>query len=155
MTDLLDIAPATSVAPVKLANGQRLVVRGLNANAIAAIASRFPDLVMLMGGGPDIVPRLVTHVGAAVGPIVAAGCGHLGDDKAETIADKLLVEDQIKLLNAIFGLTFPNGLSAFVDQVTAMIAPTGTPENKVRVRSKKSPLASPHLSAADLPPTMQ
>ena len=152
--DLLDIAPATSVVSVKLSDGQRLVVRGLNANAIAAIAARFPNLIAAFATAGDNVVMLISSFGIATGPAIAAGCGHLGDDKAEAIANGLLAEDQMKLLKAIYGLTFPNGLGVFVDQVTAMIAPTDDTQ-KVRIRLKKSPSASPHSSAADLPPTMQ
>jgi len=152
--DLLDIAPATSVEPVKLANGQRLVVRGLHANAIAAIVSRFPEMVLLLGGGDNLVPKLVAQFGVAIGPIIAAGCDHLGDEKAEQVAAALLIEDQIKLLTAILGLTFPNGVGVFVDQVTAMIAPTDDTQ-KVRIRLKKSPSPSPSSSDAASLPTMQ
>jgi len=152
--DLLDIAPATSVEPVKLANGQRLVVKGLHANAIAAIVSRFPEMVLLLGGGDNLVPKLVAQFGVAIGPIIAAGCDHLGDEKAEQVAAALLIEDQIKLLTAILGLTFPNGIGAVMDMVTAaMTGPSAEPI--VRVRLKKSPSASPPSSGADLPPTMQ
>ena len=78
MADLLDIAPSTSCEVVKL-DGTRIVVRGLHGDAIASIVGRFPDLAMLLGGGAgDIGPRLIKQFGAAIGPIIAAGCGHLG-----------------------------------------------------------------------------
>ena len=48
MTDLLDIAPSTSVEVVKIAGGRRLTVRGLHGNDIAAIAARFPDLMAIV-----------------------------------------------------------------------------------------------------------
>ena len=53
--------------------------------------------------------------------MIAAGCGHLGDEKAERIAGALLVEDQVKLIKAIFWLTFPNGLSSFMEVVSSLM----------------------------------
>ena len=157
MTDLLDIAPATAVEVVKITGGQRVKVRGLHGNAIAAIAARFPDLVLLLGSmaaGGDVIARLFAQFGAAIAPIIAAGCDHLGDEKSEKIAGWLLVEDQAKLLKAIFGLTFPNGFGPFMESMAALM--TGPDKEKpVRVRLKKSPSASPPLSAVDSPQTMQ
>ena len=80
MADLLDIAPSTAVEVVKI-DGKRITVRGLHGNAIASIVARFPELGLLLGGGADIGPQLIERFGGAIGPIIAAGCGHLGDEK--------------------------------------------------------------------------
>jgi len=157
MADLLDIAPATSVEAVRIANGQRLVVRGLSGNAIAAIAARFPAMVMLLGGADgNVASKLMTQFGSAIGPVIAAGCGHLGDEKAEAIAGALLPEDQIKLVAAIYGLTFPNGLAAVMDAMANLM--TGGTEEKpknARVRLKTSPSPSQPSSDAASRQTMQ
>ena len=114
MADLLDIAPSTACEVVKI-DGTRVIVRGVSVDAIASIVARFPELKSLVNGeGGDIVSRLIAGCGAAVGPIIAAGVGHLGDEKYEQFAAKLLPEHQLKFLRAIFGLTFPNGISSFV-----------------------------------------
>jgi hypothetical protein len=155
MSDLLDIAPSTSVEVVKIAGGRRLTVRGLHGNDIAAIASRFPNLIALFAAAGDNVARLIGSFGAAVGAVIAAGCDHLGDEKAEQVADRLLVEDQIKLLKAIFWLTFPNGLSSFMEVMASLLTEPMQKPIKVKIRSRKSPSASPPLSATDSRPTMQ
>ena len=156
MTDLLDIAPATAVEVVRITGDRRLMVHGLHGNAIASIAARFPDLVILLGSNVEtIVPKLFDRFGAAIGPVIAAGCGHLGDDKAEQIAGTLLIEDQVKLLKAILGLTFPNGLGPFMQELTAMLNGPSENAKTVRVRSKKSPSPLPPLSETDSRPTMQ
>ena len=158
MADLLDIAPATAVEIVRITGDRRVKVQGLHGNAIAAIAARFPDLVLLLGsmaGGGDVIARLFGQFGAAIAPIIAAGCGHLGDEHSEKIAGRLLVEDQAKLLKAIFGLTFPNGFGPFMESVAALMTGPTEKEKTVRVRLKKSPSASPPSSAADFPQTMQ
>lgn len=146
MADLLDIAPSTSVEAVKL-DDKRIVVRGLHGDAIASIVARFPELGALLGGvGANIVPRLIEQFGSAIGPIIAAGCGHLGDEKYEQHASKLSVEYQLKLLKAIIGLTFPNGLTAFVEMMTALLPGADDGAKPVKVRLRKSQSASPPSS---------
>ena len=155
MADLLDIAPSTAVEVVKI-DGKRLIVRGLHGDAIASIVARFPELGLLLGGvGADIGPQLIARFGQAIGPIIAAGCGHLGDEKYEQHAGTLLVEHQLKLLKAIIGLTFPNGFAAFVETMTALLPGAGEGEKIVKMRLRKSPSASPPSSDAASRPTMQ
>jgi len=156
MADLLDIAPSTSVEVVKI-DGKRVIVRGLHGDAIAAIVARFPELGSLLGGGTDIGARLIERFGGAIGPIIAAGCGHLGDERYEQHAGKLLVEDQLKLLKAIIGLTFPNGVTSFIEaMMTLMIGVVDEEKAKViKVRWRKLPLPSQPSSAEDSRPTMQ
>lgn len=156
MADLLDIAPSTAVESV-LVGGQPIDVSGLHLNAIAAIAARFPDLALLLAGGADVVTRLIRHVGVAVGPIIAAGCGHLGDERYEQRASALLVEDQIKLVTAIYRLTFPNGLAALIETITSLGPAAAKNEEKksVRVRLKNSPSPPPPSSDGASRSTMQ
>jgi hypothetical protein len=154
MADLLDIAPSTAVEVVKI-DGKRITVRGLHGDAIASIVARFPNLGLLLGGGADIGMRMIEQAGNAIGPIIAAGCGHLGDEKYEQHAGTLLVENQLKLLKAIIGLTFPNGLASFLETVTALLPGADEGEKPVKVRLRKSPLPLPPSSDADSRPTMQ
>jgi hypothetical protein len=152
MADLLDIAPSTSCEVVKI-DGTRIIVRGLHGDAIASIVARFPDLaVLLVGAGADIGPRLIKQFGGAIGPIIAAGCGHLGDEKYEQHAGKLLVEHQLKLLKPIIGLTFPNGLASFVETVTRLLPSAAEGDKPVTVRLRKSPSPlQPSYDAASRP----
>jgi hypothetical protein len=155
MADLLDIAPSTACEVVKI-DGKRIIVRGLHGNAIASIVARFPELGVLLGSGDNIGPRLIERFGGAIGPIIAAGCGHLSDEKYEHHASTLLVEYQLKLIKAIIGLTFPNGLTSFIQTVTALLP--GADEGAkpvIKVRLKKSPSPSPPSSDAVSLPTMQ
>jgi hypothetical protein len=156
MADLLDIVTATAADVVRI-NGERIVVRGLQANAIASIAARFPGIAIVLAGGDNMVPRLIAQVGEAVGPIIAAGCGHLGDEKYEQhCSNKLLVEHQIALLKAIITLTFPNGFGPFVELMAdVMKGPEEQAQKPVRVRLKKSPSPSPPSSDTASRPIMQ
>jgi hypothetical protein len=154
MADLLDIAPSTAVDVVKIGD-KRIVVRGLHGNAIASIVARFPNLGLLLGGGTDIGSRMIEQFGDAIGPIIAAGCGHLGDEQREKRASELLIEDQLKLLKAILGLTFPNGLGSFVEELTSLMGGTDEGAKVVKVRLRTSPSASPPLSDEGSRPIMQ
>jgi hypothetical protein len=157
MADLLDIAPSTACEVVKI-DGHRIIVHGVSVDAIASIVTRFPGLKSLASGdvGGDIVLRLIEACGAAAGPIIAAGCGHLGNPKYEELAAKLLPEYQLKFLRAIFGLTFPNGIGSFVQELTGLM--TGADEGAarvVKVRLKRSPSTLQRSSDAVSRPTMQ
>ena len=154
MADLLDIAPSTAVEIVKL-DGLRIKVHGVSIDAIASFVSRFPALKSLVGGDTDIVPQLIAGCGAAVGPIIAAGCGHRDEEVYEQRAASLLPEHQLKLLRAIFGLTFPNGISSFVTELTALIGGGSEGAKPHKVRLKKSQSPSPPSSDADSTLTMQ
>jgi hypothetical protein len=154
MADLLDIAPSTAVEVVKI-DGNRIIVRGLHGDAIASIVSRFPELGALLGGGGNLGPRLIERFGGAIGPIIAAGCGHLGDEKYEQHASTLLVEYQLKLLQAIIGLTFPNGIASFVETMAALVTRADEGAKPVTVRLRKSPSPSQPLSDAASHPNLQ
>lgn len=156
MADLLDIAPSTSVDVVKI-DGKRIIVHGLHGNAIASIVGRFPELGFVLGGAiaDTGVPRLIERFGSAIGPIIAAGCGHLSDEKYEQHAGTLLVEHQVKLVKAIIGLTFPNGLASFVQEIATLVAGADEGVKAVKIRSRKSLSPSQPSSGAASRPTMQ
>jgi hypothetical protein len=155
MADLLDIALSTAVEVVKI-DGERFVVRGVSVDAIASIVARFPDLKMLATGeAGDVVQRLIMGCGVAAGPIIAAGFGHLGNEKCEQHAAKLLPEQQIKFLRAIFGLTFPNGIGSFVQELTSLMGGASEGAKIVKVRLRQSPSTSLPSSDAASHPTMQ
>jgi hypothetical protein len=155
MADLLDVAPSTAVESVKI-HDRFITVRGLNGDAIASIIARFPKIAALLdGSSAEFGPQLIAHCGSAIAPVIAAGCGHTGDEKYEQVAGNLLVEDQLKLFKAIVGLTFPNGIGSFVTALTEFLAGTDERAKPVKMRLKQSPSQSQSSSAEDFPPTMQ
>jgi hypothetical protein len=150
MADLLDIAPTTASQVVWI-NGTRIVVRGLNAPAVASIIARFPKMVgLLIGGdGVDITSRFIQDFGDATAPLIAAGCGHAGDEKYEQFArTQLALEDQLKLVKAIIGATCPNGLGFFLEAIGKIIG-AGEEAKPQKIRLKKSRLPSPLSSEPD------
>ena len=156
MADLLDIAPSTAVEVVKIGE-HRVKVRGISVDAIASIVARFPGLKSLASGdvGGDIILHMIEGCGAAAGPIIAAGCGHLGEEEYERLAAKLLPEYQLKFLRAIFGLTFPNGIGSFVQELTSLIGGASESAKVHKMRLRKPPLPSQPSSDGASHPTMQ
>ena len=156
MADLLDIAPSTAVGVVWL-DDQRITVRCISVNAMAAIIARYKGLKSLAGGGfgDDIIMRLLEGFGEAAAAIIAAGCGHPGNEKYEQHAATLLPEQQLKLLGAIVAVTFPNGLGPFVQELTNLIGGPGEKAKVHKIRLRKSPSPSQPSSDEDSRQTMQ
>jgi hypothetical protein len=150
MADLLDIAPSTASAVVDISDNRTLTVRGLHWPEVAAIAARFPNIVAAIVAANDNVVVLCSSAGMAIGAIIAAGCGHPGNDKAEQIAGSLLLEDQINLAGEIYRLSFPNGFSPVMKAIEKLM--TGAADEKpkpARVRLKQSPSPLPASSDED------
>lgn len=144
MADLLDIVPATATEKVILSDGTDVTVHCLNFGQIAALLARFPKLVALVALGENALPQLISGGGGLWVPIIAAGCGHLGDEKAEQIAAKLSLDDQAKLFEAIYRLTYPNGMTAFLETMASLATGPAQKTDKrvVKVRLKNSPSES-------------
>lgn len=158
MADLLDIAPSAAVQVVEI-DGQSITVRAISFDAIASIVVRFPTLKMLMkdGFGDDFLPRLMLGCAASIGPIIAAGCGHLADEAYERRARDLSLQQQVKFLKAILQLSFPNGLGSFAEELTglfnSLVGSEGAKPIKMRSRNSRSG-SQPSLDEASLQ-TMQ
>ena len=146
MADLLDIAPSTAVEAVAVTGEPEPIdVRRLKVDEIAALAKRFPAVLAMFVTGVDasMLP------GQVLAAIIAAGCNHIGDEKAEAKVGSFLIEDQFKLADAILGLTFPNGLvpamQAF-EKLARHIVGTAEEPKVVKMRLKPSPSPSPPSS---------
>jgi hypothetical protein len=143
MADLLDIAPSTTIGTVDI-DGVPITVRAISLDGIASIFARFPELRSLLGGGfgDDLIPRLILSCGASVGPIIAAGCGHLADQAYERIGASMLPGQQVKILKTIFKLSFPNGIRSFVEELTGLMGSLTGPDEgaakPIKMRSKNS-----------------
>ncbi len=100
------------------------------------------------------MPRLIGHLGAATGAIIAASMDELGNEKSEKIANELLAEQQLELVAVIFRLTFPNGLLSFIEKLGALMTAgahegeKATPQIRVRL-AKRSPYVSQPSSDTD------
>lgn len=160
MADLLDVAPSTTIGTVDI-DGVPVTVRAVSLDGIASILARFPELRLLFSGGfdDDFIPRLILGCAASVGPIIAAGCGHLADEVYEQRALNLPLQQQVKFLKTIFKLSFPNGLGSFVEELTGFMGSLTGPDEgaakPIKMRSRNSRSVLPPSSDEASHPTMQ
>lgn len=116
---LLDIAPRHEL--VEINEEQSLRVRGLSADMIKNLLTRFPALQGLVIG-VGIEGKEIMKLGPEiVGALCAAASGELGNEAAEKMAADLPVETQLDILEAIGRCTFSKGFGPFAKRV-ALIA---------------------------------
>ena len=118
MVSLLDIADQQKTVPLR---GKDVTVRGISAQDVVYLLGKFPELRSLMAGNrADVTPEsLLKFAPAAVAAVIAAGTGSAGDEKAEAVAARLAIGEQVEILAAIFELTFPQGIGPFVARLDA------------------------------------
>lgn len=107
--DFLDIAPKEdrkSVVSVKDQSGNDVEVEvfALDASDFAAIARKHPVMrpVFAKGAPEEVVNIALAEAGPA---IIAAGLGHLNDERYELAAKRYQASEQKKLVNAIMALS--------------------------------------------------
>lgn len=122
MPGLLDIAPSREVVTIR---GTAVEVTGVSAQGFAELLGRFPELRKLMTGIEVEVDSLFRLAGSAIAPIIAAGTGAPGDDKAEAVAGSLSVDEQSELLEAIVRQTFPKGIGPFAARLGGLAQSLG------------------------------
>lgn len=117
---LLDIGQLSENVPV--GDGKSIKVYGVSAKGIFSIFQRFPQVLEWFKGGvpkQDLTP-ILREVPEAIAAVIAAGCGHPGDERAEQAAENMTVELQLDVLDAIARLTFRNGFGPFVQRIVAL-----------------------------------
>ena len=119
MVSLLDIADQQRTVTIR---DKDVAVFGISAQDIVYLFGKFPELRLLMSGKQaDLTPEsLLKLAPGAVAAAIAAGTGSAGDEKAEAVAARLGLGEQLDLLAAIFGLTFPQGVGPFVAKLDAL-----------------------------------
>lgn len=122
MGQLKDLARVRRSVTVQ---GKSLMVTGLSAEAITDMLVRFPDLRRLFSGVSVEGDALMTVLGKAVGPVIAAGLGSFGDAEEEAAAMALPLADQVRLARATLEITFPEGIGPFVEEMAGLMAAAG------------------------------
>jgi hypothetical protein len=121
MVSLLDIADQQKTVPIR---GKDIPVYGISADGVAHLLGAFPELRQLMAGGSKAgeitVDQIMKVAPRAVAAAIATGTGSLGDPKAESVASKLPIGEQVELLSTIFDLTFPQGIDPFLARLEAL-----------------------------------
>lgn len=141
--NLADLAPMSADVPI---GDSFITVYGVSARDGLAIFQRFPRLAAMMSDGFDI-RTFMTLAPDAISAIIAAATGNAGDETAEANANRLGLEDQWNILEAVGRLTFTRGFAPFAERIMAAIGnPPSAPSTKA------PPTNSPSASKPSSPP---
>ena len=122
---MLDIAPLNEQVEIgndKEGTAQFIEVRGISSRDILTLIQNFPDMQKFVSIGGINPQDILSLAPGAVGGIIAAGTGHVGELEHEQAADRLSIEAQLDLLEAIGRCTFRNGFGPFVMRISALVA---------------------------------
>jgi hypothetical protein len=122
MTSIIDIGPLTEEVTIR---GHKAKVRGISAETIFTLCAESPELRKVLSEKAidgDIISGLVNMAGTACAQIIACGIGERGNDKAVAWAMTLTAGETSALLKPILGLTFPQGLKAFTEELVALVS---------------------------------
>jgi hypothetical protein len=119
VVSLLDIGELSKMVPIR---GKELEVTGIPGEVFLELLAEFPEMRKLMAGaGHKLEPNdLMKQVPAAVASVIAAATGTPGNDKAIAMARRLSLGEQVELLRAIWELTFPQGVTSFIEALEAL-----------------------------------
>jgi hypothetical protein len=111
MTSLLDIAPPeVACKNIPIVRGERtdiLTVYGLTALDIAKLIKRFPKF-RLAAAGKDLSEDDLMDMGLDVSPvIIAMGLRSYEDDTVKLVTERLSIDEQQVMIQAIITLTNP------------------------------------------------
>jgi hypothetical protein len=140
MVSLLDIGPLCETVTLKTSKGpQTLSIYGIGADDMFALFNKFPEVRKLMNGeARSIKAQDLLDLGTKVcANIIACAMRDREEIDAETsktpwdedqfkkairIVSKFAVADQLKIINIVFALTFPDGVGPFVEQLRSLTA---------------------------------
>jgi hypothetical protein len=94
---------------------------------------------LLIAGRSISAEDLFTIAPDAVAAILAAGTGSPGNEDAEAAADRLPLEIQMDLLEAILEVTFPGGFGPFAARLGALASSVATAQPASEEASTKAP----------------
>jgi len=116
MVSLIDIVDLKRTTTIR---GKEMPITGLSAAKIAQLLSTYPELRdAIAGRGRPFSPATLIDLGPKiVADVIAIGTGNEGNAAEVANAANLMLGDQLKLLEAIFEATFPDGSGPFVDKL--------------------------------------
>lgn len=127
MVSLVDIGPAKKKVPLR--EGLEVEVRGISAMTVFILLESYPDLRKVLTGNAleeGALTALIQNIPHAAAQIIVAAMGNDMTSDAEVgAALALSVGEQALLLKAIGEVTFPQGISSFVEGLGALTAQAG------------------------------
>ena len=134
MSGLADLLPGPKQVEI---DGKTFAVNGLSLAEFAGLLTRFPVLDDIFAGKKKevAISDVLMAGNPAIGAIIAAGCGHPGDEKWETEAAALPAQHQVQFLAPIVSLTMPRGFGPFAADLATVLS-TLFPPTPDQVRDK-------------------
>jgi hypothetical protein len=152
MTNLLDIASLSE--EITISKGVTVTLYGITIESLLKMMSKFPEIKLLMERrASDITPQRIMEMTPKVAAYII-GVGMTDPDtddidKAATtkmkIARRIGLSDQLKIINKIFEITFPDGVGPFVEELQHL-----TRSFKVETRVEEQESSSPGGLSASL-----
>lgn len=130
MASFLDIAPLAETVTVR---GKDFEVRGLALEDLANTIYRFPQLRGLLPAAvrpgaeePALDVKSILGLGPEIcAALIACATGKAGDPAEEAAIAKLGIAELFAFIEAILRLSFPGGLTPFVERLTALMGGPG------------------------------
>jgi hypothetical protein len=112
--------------------GVDIRITGIDADGVAALWDRFPQLADVAASGQFGVREILSLGPDAAAAFIAAGTGAAGDANAEAIARDLPLGDKMELIADILEMSLPRGPGPFVDAGVRILQSLGmlSPEQK-------------------------
>lgn len=151
---LLDIGKLRATVNIR---GVELVVTGIRARDLFTLMDMFPELRRMFGGQELRPEELFKQAPMAINSVLQFVLGVKPDNvpECDAIANMALGE-QMEVVRAAWGLTFPRGISSFLDALEAMgVAPASTkgPGTTSHAQSNNSlPPATEQTTSGATPP---
>jgi hypothetical protein len=125
MATLLDIAPLIKNVEIR---GTKLIVKGISAQGVVYLFTRFPILRMLMTGKQIdglTIESFIVMAPEAIAAVIAVGLGYVGEnveeqEQAEAITAGFSIDEQIHVLTEIMEVTLPRGVGPFVEMINSL-----------------------------------
>jgi hypothetical protein len=145
MADLLDIADLSEEVPV---GEKTLTVYGISAGDLVGLVTRFPALRDALSSGRAVqpgqdqidAPSLIQEAPRAIGPLLAAGLGHLGEAEYENRAARLPIGVQVDIIDVIIRLSIPDGIGPFVEKIRGWLTSVNVNLQSIESAVGESPL---------------
>jgi hypothetical protein len=125
MATLLDIAPLIKNIEIR---GVKLIVKGITAEGVVYLFTRFPILRMMMTGKQIeglTIEAFIVMAPEAIAAVLAVGLGYVGknvaeQEQAEEITAGFSIDEQINVLTEIMEVTLPRGVGPFVEMINGL-----------------------------------
>lgn len=123
---LFQIAPSMETVTLR---GVAVPVEGISIAKLTTLVSRYPELVVLLGGGGkvEIDPNsLLMTAPAAAASAIAYGLGYVNDEEAEKLISGLPFGDQLKLFEKVLVVSLgEDGVDPMVARLNMVAAKLG------------------------------